>query len=308
MSTLKLVRRSMGAKRADVIFIHGLKGNATTCWTASNNVYWPVLLFKHFPTIDVWVYDYEADASTWHGGHAMFIEDRAINLLKMLSAKGIGSNKLIFVSHSYGGLLVKQLLLQATYEEANEAIRNILENTCGIIFLGTPHEGHLWADKAILWSWIVPFTPILDELRANNEKIEQLHVAFFEVKKRFDFLCQSIYETKKVTDLRGKGFIVPKIKAEGIILCFDEFVSCDCDHFEISKPKSDEAEIFVFTISFIVKALDYGEAKSSPYSLRKIKRAAWLAEKLPDVINPEVLNSIIVHIVEEEINKEKLKK
>ncbi|KAL8303508.1 hypothetical protein RB597_005022 [Gaeumannomyces tritici] len=49
-----------------------------------------------------------------------------------------GRRPLIFVAHSLGGIVVKEMLsCSARIEEA----RNVLESTAAIIFLGTPHRG-----------------------------------------------------------------------------------------------------------------------------------------------------------------------
>jgi len=70
----------------------------------------------------------------------MPIVERAANVLGLLEAKGFGSKPIVFVAHSLGGLLVKQLLRSGT-ELGNEYWSRIIQYVRGCAFLATPHTG-----------------------------------------------------------------------------------------------------------------------------------------------------------------------
>ena len=62
--------------------------------------------------------------------------DRAGNLLERFNVDGIGSRPVIFVTHSLGGLVVKQLLRHSDTYGA-EQWKRVSEQTRGVVFLAT---------------------------------------------------------------------------------------------------------------------------------------------------------------------------
>jgi pimeloyl-ACP methyl ester carboxylesterase len=91
---------------------------------------------------------YDAAASNWFG-HAMQLPDRAAEVLAELTSHGLDRVPVVFVCHSLGGLVVKQVLRIASDQRAT-AGPGIFAQTRGVAFLGTPNMGsHLsnWADR-----------------------------------------------------------------------------------------------------------------------------------------------------------------
>ena len=133
---------------ADVIFVHGLDGDARTTWHPKDrpDAFWPAWLGEDVPAVGVWSLGYAVSASAWKG-HTMPLADRATNVLDLLELDGIGRRPIVFICHSLGGLLVKQVLRSAG-DFGNPAWKAIATQTKAIVFLSTPHSG---ADLA---SWI----------------------------------------------------------------------------------------------------------------------------------------------------------
>ncbi|CAI5488811.1 unnamed protein product [Closterium sp. Naga37s-1] len=74
--------------------------------------------------------------------------DISILLLHKLVAAGVGERPVVFVTHSMGGLIVKQMLALARASDMPE-VRALAERTTAIVFYSVPHFGSRIAD----YSW-----------------------------------------------------------------------------------------------------------------------------------------------------------
>ncbi len=76
-------------------------------------------------------------------GRAMPLFDRAQNVSRLLrSEPRLKTGPIFFVVHSFGGLIVEQLIRSGEAEKATSPdIADMLQRIQGIVFLGTPHTG-----------------------------------------------------------------------------------------------------------------------------------------------------------------------
>lgn len=124
---------------ADVIFVHGLMGHRIKTWHPNekeNEECWPYWLAKESlcQNIGIWSFGYEAEAFAWLGNsQALF--DQGRNLLNLLETKKLGQKPLIFITHSLGGLVVKEMLYLASRYLTVIRKKAIIQNTKGIVFL-----------------------------------------------------------------------------------------------------------------------------------------------------------------------------
>ncbi|KAK8131610.1 hypothetical protein PG984_008048 [Apiospora sp. TS-2023a] len=130
---------SYGDISVDVFAIHGLGSNPSTAWSLNDGIeiHWlrdilparkrlrkmRVILLNHKTS---WTSD-----ST-----SMTFDKHAKDMLYHIKSVNKGKNPIIFVAHSFGGLLLKQALIYAQIEGSDVAL-----NTAGIMFLGVPHRG-----------------------------------------------------------------------------------------------------------------------------------------------------------------------
>src|SRR5215831_13853686 len=128
--------------RLHVVFVHGLGGNETSTWTSDgSNESWLDWVVQDIPGIAVWSLRYPADATKWTAeGEGMALPDRAANLIPTMLYYGIGLKKIVFICHSLGGLVVKQILRHSS-EMAMPDWSVIANSTLGVAFLATPHSG-----------------------------------------------------------------------------------------------------------------------------------------------------------------------
>ena len=111
MSRLYRVSEALQGSRSAVVFVHGLGGDAVATWRATpvEDSFWPRWVAQDHSEIEVWTVEYEASPSNWQGS-SMALPDRAANLLGWFEAERLYEKKLVFIAHSLGGLVVKQLL------------------------------------------------------------------------------------------------------------------------------------------------------------------------------------------------------
>src|SRR5687767_13609759 len=108
--------------------MHGLGGDAFTTWCNGNDqsISWPHWLGKEFPEVGIWSLGYAASPSGWtrllrligrgsrDSGYSMALPDRALQVLDLMIQKGLGVRPLLFICHSLGGLLAKQILRKSS--------------------------------------------------------------------------------------------------------------------------------------------------------------------------------------------------
>ena len=139
----------------DVVFVHGLGGNAKRTW--GTQPFWPEILAANHTQARVWTYGHLAprfnlsDAS----GVKKELQDTATQLLAALKDNDVGMKvSLIFVVHSLGGLIVKAALRQ-DQESSKIGNPDYRHGTRAVVFIATPHSGSSLANFAAVFPEIV---------------------------------------------------------------------------------------------------------------------------------------------------------
>jgi hypothetical protein len=125
-----------------LVFVHGIYGSTSGTWKAPNGDYWPDMVGKDplFSNSDVYVAGYP----TPYTGNKNDINTIAAALDRLLQKDGVFSThqQVIFVCHSLGGLVVKELILaHSTYAS----------HIPFILFYATPHAGSFLAEFAAVF-------------------------------------------------------------------------------------------------------------------------------------------------------------
>ena len=126
----------------DFVFIHGLDGDRTRTWTSEKmSEIWPqALLPRDFPHARILSWGYQS--SLFQANSRDSITQRSLGLLRDLRSvryhTGTENVELVFVCHSLGGLICKQMLIDSRNGPYIKD-RAIYDLTVGIVFLGTPH-------------------------------------------------------------------------------------------------------------------------------------------------------------------------
>jgi pimeloyl-ACP methyl ester carboxylesterase len=246
-------------RSGDIVFVHGLNGHWRDSWSTDGpDGFWPRWLAERFPHVGVWSAEYDAAAFAWTG-YAMPIIDRATNLLDFLLNREIGDRPVVFVTHSMGGLVVKQVLRLAHDQQAfNPGYQRLIQAVRGVVFLATPHTG---SDLAALTRYLTFFTRVTNaatDLQPNAAPLRDLNLWYRSTSYQLGIRSSVFFETRPTfffeTPLRAGVQVVDQGTADPGILGVVP-VGIDADHITIIKPASREAQVFLSTARFLRELL-----------------------------------------------------
>ena len=161
--------------QADLIFVHGLGGDPVLTWCHDETRLRDCWLF--------WLAEAAPDRRAHPGvrgqpsrwlGRAMPLIDRAKDVLTELETMAIGARPIVFVGHSLGGLLIKQMLREAE-DKSVPGWRRIAAQARAVVFLATPHAGAdlaTWLDRL---GTLLRASAAIDDLRAHNAQLRNLN-------------------------------------------------------------------------------------------------------------------------------------
>lgn len=255
-------------REVDIIMIHGLMGGAFETWkggehdaetsVVSVDTMWPTAWLAHdlegrkFEP-RVMSISYEANilesSAPWP---ALSLQERSEVMLTKLSKAAVGRRPTVFITHSLGGILLKEMIHLAL-ESDDPAIREIAQNTRGIIFYAVPHHGTPLATLNISRMTKTLFRPhpaLKDihgsaHLKLLNDRLGALdHVSVL-----------SFGEENPVA--------VPIIGAEAIVVPVESsnpgfgtfHVIENSTHIDLCKPASKQEPPYVITLDFITQVL-----------------------------------------------------
>lgn len=237
----------------DVIFVHGLMGHYRETWhpkgKRDDNDFWPAWLGRDLPNVGIWSLGYEAEPFAWKG-NTMPLVDRATNSLALLDTYDIGDRPLIFITHSMGGLLVKQMLRHAN-DFGTARWKAIVEQTKGIVFLSTPHSG---SDLANWIKYIGDFlitTVSVDELKAHDSRLRELNLLYRNHQHLSKIPMEVYYEKYQTKGILVVNETTADPTIQGVIP-----IPMEENHISICRPESDKKPIYKRVKKFINENLN----------------------------------------------------
>ncbi len=252
MAELLTVAQAKGEKRANVVFIHGLDGDIRKTWRAEPReiAFWPAWLAEDVEGLSIYSVGYEAPKSDWDGS-AMHLVDRATNVLeRLLVEPGLQAGPLIFVGHSLGGLVIKQLLDSAQSKGRNRAdARNLLDRVDKVAFLATPHTGAGLANLADKLRIVARPSQATVSLERNDPHLRDLNHSYRDWANGGRIPHLVLTETKP---WHGLDLIVKPDSADPG-LAVQKIVPVDCDHENICKPKDRDSDVYLHALDFILR-------------------------------------------------------
>lgn len=249
---------------ADIVFVHGLAGGAHSTWRYSkkgkdDHFFWPEALGKDLQNCAIWSLGYDAGIGHWFGKPGMSIEERAKNLVLKLLNSNLGQRPLIFITHSMGGLEVKEIVVRSQTCGSDEW-KDLVSSIRGIVFCGTPHRGAHLATAAKVLSNYLRTQKHLQQMEMGAPGLDTLHNEFITWQRSTGVKIESYIE--KIGLFRTKWWrrSVPL----GLVVTNETgnpgIANCDCypiaaDHITLVKPKSPESDIYGGVLRFTKKII-----------------------------------------------------
>ena len=268
----------------DIIFVHGIWGSPFYTWRQNeimnaktrtdNTICWPKYwLASDLPNTRILSLAYDSEISTWfhncpHENNKQSLQHQAVDLREKLKSCGVGTKPIVWVAHSMGGLLVKQLLVdimnendistnQSGCSNSTHDDEDILRSTSGIVFYSTPHFGSPIATTCNSFSFLLLPSTQAYELIEHTEMLNNLHNLFRKCLDQFQVSCVNFCEQRATSlpYLKMKSQVVPLSSCD---VGYGKTIHCDVNHLEICKPKYRQDVIYseVFNmVENILKAI-----------------------------------------------------
>lgn len=265
-----------GTAAMDVVFVHGLGGDSIKTWSATDDPqdFWPAWLAHDFPNINVWSAGYDsgllANVFTGAGGS---LSDRATTLLDLALSNSVGTRPVVFIAHSLGGLIVKQMLRKCD-DSATPKWKSLLSATKAVVLIGTPNHGSNLASTLLFL--VRQFAQKnLTELAFGDDHLFELNEWFRNWAGSVTVKIAAYYETQKTHGV----MVVTKLTANPTVLGCDP-VAIDGDHTVICKPTTRQSQLYMSVSALVGSLLQQG---------RELTGAAILALPKPPVASMPLL-------------------
>ncbi|MFM9938687.1 MAG: NACHT domain-containing protein [Hyphomicrobiaceae bacterium] len=236
-----------------VIFVHGLyfkklPKHHEAVWRPRQHAdaseeWWGSWLAEQTPGLAIHALEYGAEAV----GRPLSRQEFAQAALDLVgSSLPNDGSPIVFICHSHGGLLVKQMVITAL-EQQNQRLERLVQRIRGVLFAGTPHRanGIAWVASKVIGAFAGqlylpnPLSILVKEIGDENiaDVLQKKYRIWAEDKcvlHRVFYEKEGIFLGYKVV---RKASADPQIKGEEPIACEGT------DHFSIIQPESSESQI-----------------------------------------------------------------
>ncbi|KAF4626223.1 hypothetical protein G7Y89_g11938 [Cudoniella acicularis] len=259
MGTQLLCEGATGQIVADLVFVHGLRGDPIKTWSKGS-----------------WGYDSSiANVTEFSSQNSIF--GHAENLLNDIARKRRKpeekSRPIVFVGHSLGGLVIKEALIRSSEylnNQQDERLGSIYKHTAGVVFLGTPHRGSEQVGlgqvvaKVAACALRQPNDKLLKNLDKESDVLERQRRSFASINQAIPLVC--LWEEKPTV----VGIIVPEWSA-----CIDGFQvktgSIPANHMQMCKYENSDSIGYQRTSGHIINLVDAIAEKEASANYREVE-------------------------------------
>lgn len=235
-----------------VVFVHGILSSGESCWLNANGTYWPDLLVAEprLSSIGVYVFTYQTDifSGTFSLGDVVAALQEHMRLDGVLD-----SDRMVFVCHSMGGIVVRKYVVSRALDLIEQRI------LVGLYLVASPSLGAEYANLFAMFARVLKHTQ-LDALRftQTNTWLNDLDREFLNLKEhgRLKIRGREIIEDKFI--------VFPKLFRKQVVEPFtgaryfaDWNKVAGSDHFSIAKPANAGCMQHRMLIDFIESLLPH---------------------------------------------------
>ncbi|EEU35959.1 uncharacterized protein NECHADRAFT_96544 [Fusarium vanettenii 77-13-4] len=178
--------------------------------TPVSTLFWPRdLLPEDCPNARILTYGYDTKITKYTSGstnkNSVFSHSK--DFLFALGRSHTKDRPLIFLAHSLGGIVVKEMLALSSTSPTDE-LCNIVSSTVAVIFLGTPHRGSpdlsalgAWAKSVLSGLRFQTNSAILDTLGLKTTDLERSQEAFSGLWFKHGFRVKTFQEGYPMTKI-----------------------------------------------------------------------------------------------------------
>lgn len=224
----------------DIVFFHGLGGDARQTWLNGKTGFYLPTKISEETRARVFSLGY-ANPPARIMGRGMSLEERTNNLLHLLETNNLFKRKTILIGHSYGGLIIKKILLTLKLKHNQDSFQNI----AGVVFIATPHLGSRLANLLYLSQFLLGPEPVRS-LFYNNRELTILNRDYHRLATDHKIPHRSYGENSNLTIVNKKSSNPNISSCEHLVL--------DASHIKICKPM-DKNEIIFKSICDFVKGI-----------------------------------------------------
>ncbi|KAH8691538.1 hypothetical protein BGW36DRAFT_388505 [Talaromyces proteolyticus] len=229
--------------KADIVAVHGLGGDSFGTWIekSSKELWLRTFLPKDIANVRIMTFGYNSNfvRDTATGNTYNFAE----NLLAALRRKRPGEARrrpLIFIGHSLGGIVIKQALITAKIR--SQQYKDILESTWHLIFLGTPHQGSLFAPGA---DFLNKLTSVFSSERTRvTKELKLWSPELLSITQDFAFIADHFSKTSFWEREKTKGLTIVHEGSARLGHRNEEVVGLYADHLTICKFASQSSSSY----------------------------------------------------------------
>jgi pimeloyl-ACP methyl ester carboxylesterase len=264
LTELDLIYTPHTSPTVEIIFVHGLNGDPRKTWDFQKKESWSLWIASRFPEARIWSLRYRLQWSWWRRG-SMALTDRAVNVLGTIDGELRDAKPIIFICHSYGGLLVKQML-RLGHDRGSE-YGKLVNRFRGIVFLGTPHNGSGIAGFVKALGIVLRSSPAITELRSNEPVLRELsnwftnNAQFLGLKLRVFFETMSTFGVQVVDEDSSNPHVANVTP-----------IAIDTNHFDICVPEKPDVRV-TQTIALISEIAGVQPLATNPSWMQRILAA-----------------------------------
>ncbi|CAM6103749.1 unnamed protein product [Calypogeia fissa] len=241
----------------EIVFFHGLQlegshnAHLTTWLSACGSDLWPMWMEKDFPDARLLIFSYNAYTTRTddQGLPTMFKtgEDLLGSLTKRAQVGQHGC-PVILVGHSIGGLIMKELCLEAKTSKLTMhpsdyiLIENFLHNLNGLFFYATPHLGTRLGTG-----------PLFEDFNSDDHEALRWNDSFRRLQEEYGWKTFGVGEGRSVRLKSFKGKIVANGSAQHDVVNFRAIRTAD--HFSVCRPHSQKSPSFTLLCDFVVSVM-----------------------------------------------------